>query len=272
MKISDRFIMALRNLWRRKSRTILTILSVVIGSTSIILMLAFAEGISASQKQMIESFQGLTTIQIYNDSPDGLKVDDKLINDLKKVDHVSSVIPSKNVYLEMKVTDSDQYQLDGSFQVIPDDVFKLLNKEDLEWGDIPKASDDSSILLGTNASAMTQTKHGADIWFQPDENFDFNAHKYIFSLGYKDESQDDGVNFGEEDNPDDPNKGKPQVVEIPAKISGKLAQGSILTGYSSYMNEATYNKLKKEDEKLAYPTMNQNYDMDGNPIKETAVC
>lgn len=270
MKISDRFIMALRNLWRRKSRTILTILSVVIGSTSIILMLAFAEGISASQKQMIESFQGLTTIQIYNDSPDGLKVDAKLINDLKKIDHVSSVIPSKNIYLEMKVEDNDDYQLDGSFQVIPDDVFKLLKKEDLEWGNIPKASDDSTILLGTNASAMTQTKHGADTWFKPDENFDFNAHKYIFSLGYKDESQDDGVNFGEEDNPDDPNKGKPQVVEIPAKISGKLAQGSILTGYSSYMNEATYNKLKKEDEKLAYPTMNQNYDMDGNPIKETA--
>ena len=270
MKITDRFIMALRNLWRRKSRTILTILSVVIGSTSIILMLAFAEGITASQKQMIESFQGLTTIQIYNDSPDGLKVDAKLINDLKKVNHVSSVIPSKNVYLEMKVDDSDQYQLDGSFQVIPNDVFKLLKKEDLEWGNIPKTSDDSSILLGTNASAMTKTKHGADTWFEPDENFDFNAHKYIFSLGYKDDSQDDGVNFGNEDNPDDPNKGKPQVVEIPAKISGKLAQGSILTGYNSYMNEATYNKLKKEDEKLAYPTMNQSYDKEGNPIKETA--
>lgn len=270
MKISDRFIMALRNLWRRKSRTILTILSVVIGSTSIILMLAFAEGISASQKQMIESFQGLTTIQIYNDSPDGLKVDDKLINELKKVDHVSSVIPSKNMYLEMKVDGSDEYQLDGSFQVIPNDVFKLLKNEDLEWGNIPNPSDDSNILLGSSASAMKETKHGNDTWFEPDENFDYNAHKYKFSLGFKDESQDDGVNFGNEENNDDPNKGKPQFVEVPAKISGKLVQGSILTGYGSYINEATYYKLKKEDEKLAYPTMNQNYDREGNQIKETS--
>ena len=70
MKISDRLLMALRNLSRRKSRTILTVLSVVIGATSIILMLAFASGISNSQKQMLESFGGLTSINIVNDQQD----------------------------------------------------------------------------------------------------------------------------------------------------------------------------------------------------------
>ena len=80
MRISDRFIMALRNLWRRKSRTILTILSVVIGSTSIILMLAFAQGISNSQKEMIESFQGLTSINIIDESGAGLDINDSVIN------------------------------------------------------------------------------------------------------------------------------------------------------------------------------------------------
>uniref|UniRef100_UPI003736A172 ABC transporter permease n=1 Tax=Anaerococcus octavius TaxID=54007 RepID=UPI003736A172 len=88
MRISDRFIMALRNLWRRKSRTILTILSVIIGSTSIILMLAFAQGISNSQKEMIESFQGLTSINIMDENGEGLDVNDSVINKLKNIDNV----------------------------------------------------------------------------------------------------------------------------------------------------------------------------------------
>ena len=64
MKISDRFQMALRNLVRRKSRTVLTVLSVVIGASSIILMIAFALGINQQQKDMVESFGGLTSIKI----------------------------------------------------------------------------------------------------------------------------------------------------------------------------------------------------------------
>ena len=104
MRISDRFIMALRNLWRRKSRTILTILSVVIGSTSIILMLAFAQGISNSQKEMVDSFQGLTTIEVMNSNGDeSINIDDRVINELNNVDHVKAVVPSKNIFTEFKI-------------------------------------------------------------------------------------------------------------------------------------------------------------------------
>ena len=85
MKISDRILMALRNLSRRKSRTILTVLSVVIGATSIILMLAFATGISNSQKEMIESFGGLTSITIVGDNPSAnMDVKDTDIKDVYK--------------------------------------------------------------------------------------------------------------------------------------------------------------------------------------------
>lgn len=129
MRIYDRFIMALRNLWRRKSRTILTILSVVIGSTSIILMLAFAQGISKSQREMIESFQGLTSINILGkDSEAGLEVNDKLINDLKNVANVEAVIPSKSIYTEIKIADTDDYEIDGSINVVPDNIFFLVNR------------------------------------------------------------------------------------------------------------------------------------------------
>ena len=118
MKIKDRLLMALRNLSRRKSRTILTVLSVVIGATSIILMLAFASGISNSQKEMLDSFGGLNTISIVsNDQSDEIKVTETDIKKLKNVDGVSLVIPSKMFWAELKVDGENEYALGSSYEV-----------------------------------------------------------------------------------------------------------------------------------------------------------
>ena len=192
MKISARFRMALRNLWRRKSRTILTILSVVIGSTSIILMLAFAEGISNSQKEMIESFQGLTTIDVMDGSGQGnLQINDKVLNDLKSVSHVKAVVPSKNVYVQIKMTDTEDYEIDGSINIIPDNVFSLIDKDMMDFGNPPNAKDDNKILLGQNTQATKQiAEGGGSFYMEPVEDFDFNAHQYFIRLGYVFEEED----------------------------------------------------------------------------------
>lgn len=272
MRISDRFIMALRNLWRRKSRTILTILSVVIGSTSIILMLAFAQGISNSQKEMIESFQGLTSINIVGgDSETALEVNDKVINDLKNVANVEAVIPSKSVYTQIKIEDTDDYEIDGSINVIPDNIFSLLTDDMLDMGNIPSPSSDDAILLGPNTEAFSKEDTGDGGFFmEPVEDFDYSGHDYFIRLGYKEEGEDDGVNFGKEENPlDSEGKeiNKPQTVDIPIKIAGKLNNTSFLSGWGSYISESTYKKLKEEDDKLAFPTLNQDFDEQGNPIQ-----
>lgn len=271
MRISDRFIMALRNLWRRKSRTILTILSVIIGSTSIILMLAFAQGISNSQKEMIESFQGLTSINIMDENGEGIDVNDSVINKLKNIDNVRAVVPSKNIYADFKIVDNDEYEIDGSINVIPDNMFSLLTDDMLDMGSIPNPSDTDSILLGPNTAANKTTDTGdGGYYMEPDENFDFASHEYFIRLGYKDESEDDGVNFGKEENPLDSEgkeTNKPQTVDIPIKVAGKLNNTSFLNGWGSYISESTYKKLKEEDDKLASPTLNQDFDEQGNPIK-----
>ena len=271
MRISDRFIMALRNLWRRKSRTILTILSVIIGSTSIILMLAFAQGISNSQKEMIESFQGLTSINIMDENGEGLDVNDSVISKLKNIDNVRAVVPSKNIYADFKIVDNDEYEIDGSINVIPDNMFSLLTDDMLDMGSIPNPSDTDRILLGPNTAANKTTDTGdGGYYMEPDENFDFASHEYFIRLGYKDESEDDGVNFGKEENPldsEDKETNKPQTVDIPIKVAGKLNNTSFLNGWGSYISESTYKKLKEEDDKLAFPTLNQDFDEQGNPIK-----
>lgn len=230
MRISDRFIMALRNLWRRKSRTILTILSVVIGSTSIILMLAFAQGISNSQKEMIGSFQGLTTIDVMDGSgKDNLDINDSIINKLKRVDHVKAVVPSKNLYVDFKIADTEDYSMEGSINVIPDDILSLISQDDLEWGNVPNPSDDDKILLSSNASANKITAMADGMSMEPVDDFDYQAHKYFLRLGWQDESEDDGVNFGNEENNENPDSSNPkedsnkaESIDVPIELAGKL--------------------------------------------------
>lgn len=267
MKISDRILMALRNLSRRKSRTILTVLSVVIGATSIILMLAFATGISNSQKEMIESFGGLTSITIVGDNPSAnMDVKDTDINKLKKVRGVKAVVPSKEFWGDVRVDSGDDYVLNTSFEVIPDDVFKLLTSDMFEWGKNLSTSDKDAVILGQNANVQKIQKMPDGGWtsMPMEEDFDYNSHEYYLRLGYKDES-DDGVHFGNQDENTEEST-KPTFVDIKIKPSGKLNSKAILKGWSSYVNESFYKKLKEEDKKLQSPQLDMSYDEKGQPI------
>ena len=267
MKISDRILMALRNLSRRKSRTILTVLSVVIGATSIILMLAFATGISNSQKEMIESFGGLTSITIVGDNPSAnMDVKDTDINKLKKVRGVKAVVPSKEFWGDVRVDSGDDYVLNTSFEVIPDDVFKLLTSDMFEWGKNLSTSYKDAVILGQNANVQKIQKMPDGGWtsMPMEEDFDYNSHEYYLRLGYKDES-DDGVHFGNQDENTEEST-KPTFVDIKIKPSGKLNSKAILKGWSSYVNESFYKKLKEEDKKLQSPQLDMSYDEKGQPI------
>lgn len=267
MKISDRILMALRNLSRRKSRTILTVLSVVIGATSIILMLAFATGISNSQKEMIESFGGLTSITIVGDNPAAnMDVKDTDINKLKKVKGVRAVVPSKEFWGEVMVDKGDDYVLNTSFEVVPDDVFKLLTSDMFEWGKGLSPSDKDGIVLGQNANVQKIKRMPDGGWTSmPTEgDFDYGSHDYYLRLGYKDES-DDGVHFGNENEKKD-QENKPTFVDVKIKPVGKLNSKAILKGWSSYANETFYKNLKKEDSKLQSPQLDMSYDEKGQPI------
>ena len=59
MKILDMIKMCLQNLTRRKSRTILTVLGVVVGCCAIVTMMSIGFGVQNSQQIMLESHYGL---------------------------------------------------------------------------------------------------------------------------------------------------------------------------------------------------------------------
>lgn len=269
MKIRDRLEMALRNLVRRKSRTILTILSVVIGASSIILMIAFALGINQQQKDMIDSFGGLSSIQILTEGNGGTaKIDQANITKLKNIEGVKAVVPSKSFFSEILVKGDEDIKISGEIQVVPDDVIENLSKDMMEWGDRISKADDDKIILGSQLSAGKMVKESYGFSQEPIEDFDFKTHEYILRLGYK-EMDDDGVNFTNE-NEENGEEKKADYIDIPVQVTGKMNSKAFINPWASVINESFYKKLKKEDKKLTNSQLNQNFDMDGKPIEEKA--
>lgn len=65
MKFLDLLRMSSSSLWKRKVRTILTVLGVVIGTASIVVMVSLGLGLNKATMAEIESYGGLTTINVY---------------------------------------------------------------------------------------------------------------------------------------------------------------------------------------------------------------
>ena len=102
MSIRDLMQMSLTNLLRRKLRTFLTVLGVVIGTASIVVMLSLGLGLKRSSLKQIEQYGGITTITVYpneeqsTESGEKQKVqrlDDKAAEQVSRIPHVKVVSP-----------------------------------------------------------------------------------------------------------------------------------------------------------------------------------
>lgn len=106
MKFGDLLTMSLNNLRRRKLRTALTVLGVIIGTASIVVMVSLGIGLNELNRELISSYGSLTAIQVSSDSywgggssqeSDPLYLTEDTVNQLKRLDHVKSVYPMLEV-------------------------------------------------------------------------------------------------------------------------------------------------------------------------------
>ena len=67
MRFSDIARSCTQNLLRRKSRTILTVLGVIVGCCSIVLMISIGQGINEQNEQMLKNMGNLNDITVYAD-------------------------------------------------------------------------------------------------------------------------------------------------------------------------------------------------------------
>lgn len=95
----DLFFMGLGNLFRRKMRTALTVLGVVIGTTSILVMISIGLGMQLKFEETLKQFGDLTKINViagYSD--EGVKkFTEKTIADFWKIKNVKAVFPKLQV-------------------------------------------------------------------------------------------------------------------------------------------------------------------------------
>lgn len=103
MRISDLIRMSASNLWRRKLRTILTVLGVIIGTASIVVMVSIGIGQNKSLMESIEESGSLTSVQVYNwGSNEELMLNDSMLENFLTIEHVESVSPRLQFNVIMK--------------------------------------------------------------------------------------------------------------------------------------------------------------------------
>jgi ABC-type antimicrobial peptide transport system permease subunit len=111
MKIWDLLIMSMSNLWKRKLRTVLTVLGVVIGITSIVVMVALGNGLKESMLESYSNYTSMTQINVYgasnyydsgSSSDDEKRLSDSLIEEISQMEHVEAVYPRLQMYVLVK--------------------------------------------------------------------------------------------------------------------------------------------------------------------------
>lgn len=145
MKISDILGMSLTNLWRRKTRTFLTVLGVVIGTASIVVMLSLGIGLKQSMLEQVGTAGGLTEIMVSSDSDygtDDLLLDDSTIETFLELEHVDAVEPQ--LWYSMPIQ-AGKYE---SYITLIGVTREYLEKMELGEGTLPEEGGTLSMIAG----------------------------------------------------------------------------------------------------------------------------
>ena len=166
MKISDEISLSARNLLRRKGRTALTLVGVVIGTCMVVLMISLGIAQTKTNEEMLQSWGDLTQVQIYGYGTmmgsDGkpLYLDDAAITNIKQIPHVAAATPYAQAYnLEGEITagrngryTSDIYNLIGIDPTALEPMgFALQSGKWLPEGGGNSKATKIPILVGANA-------------------------------------------------------------------------------------------------------------------------
>lgn len=155
MRISDLIKMGLRNLNRRKARTALTVLGVIIGTISIVTMVSIGIGMNQSfNKQFMENGQ-MTMIRIerygsiYDDEGNwiGSKeqvLNDELVDQVRKIKHVKAVAPVLNMSGQFY---AGKYEAYVNLQAIGYEAFHEFGYPKLVSGSYPTAEHRETIVI-----------------------------------------------------------------------------------------------------------------------------
>lgn len=266
----DIISMAVRNLFKRKLRTFLTILGVVVGTGAIVIMISLGIAMNESFEQQVQQMGDITIIEVYNpdywnDSAGGGKnpLTKSSVEEFKKIKGVKAATPI--------LTDSFRFvsgKYIGNLQVKGIDTSSMADfNYKLESGRLLDEQDNSKINMIFGSEVPYQFQ-------KPNSN---NSRTYYYSSGGSTQEEREppevdvmnakikmsyDYDFGDK-SPINNSETTPKIKVKPYNINcvGTLKAGDWNTDYYVFMSLTQLEKIqdaKKKYEEKKYGTRNRN--------------
>jgi ABC-type antimicrobial peptide transport system permease subunit len=259
MNSRDLISLAFRNLLRRKTRTILAVVGVVVGTCAIIVMLSIGFGLSASFQQQIESYGNLHLVNVYSGGggmmygggggmmagqggKDAGVLNDKALASMEKIKGVDAVTPKINVYLSFGL---GKYIAQADVIGIKPEVMQKFGYE-LQEGRLLEAGDKYAVVFGNQVPSWfyNPKKTWGSTW-GGEAQVDVISNKLIITA-------DD--TYGQKQQQRSSDEEKIVYKEYKAKGVGILANPNDESAYNVYMNIETLEAIKKDAERARKET------------------
>lgn len=251
MNNKDLLSMGFHNLWRRKTRTFLTVLGVIIGTSSIVVMLSLGIAMDRSFKENLANMGSLNVIEVNSaryyredmgarNQEEG-KLDDAAVAKFKKIPGVEAVMPIKRTYMKIAV---GKMVAGVSVIGIDPDVMEPFDFK-IEKGRLLSANDKDALVFGKNVAwdfynpRSRNRFYGGDRTGEPNVNLISNRLILTSDMEYGERRSNTGDR--------DPNNKPPKPHNV--KGVGILQESNSEKDYNAYMNITALEKIMKEDEK-----------------------
>lgn len=249
MNSIDLIRMGLRNLFRRKVRTFLTILGVIIGTSSIVSMVSLGYGMNESFKNEIEKMGSLNVINVsqsygrYGGST-SITLDDKAIENMGKIKGVSAVTPILDS--SMKIV-SGRY---GAYVQIVGIIPETMEEFDFEISEGRQLieGDGLNLVMGSYVPMQFYDLKARNYYYSDQDQkpkVDVMNDKLVMTF---DMSYGDKKTAGIGGSTEEGQSAKPSKV-YKVKVVGLIKEGSADKDYCVYMNIYELKKLIKENNK-----------------------
>lgn len=202
-------------MWKRKTRTIFTMMGVIIGCLAIFIIISITNGFERYLTYEMESLMDTSIISIYpnwksetednKDSTTKTKLTDKNVEELNKLGYFSEVIPKRYAHTQIKYGKNQTYA-----RILANDKANLISESSLLAGKVPK-NRSKELLLGYDV-AKELLGYSWEEKVKDDSEFQKLIGKRV-KLG--------GEDFGSDD------KGNPlKSKQITCNIVGILSSGN----------------------------------------------
>lgn len=194
----DLLTMALRNLWRRKLRTSLTLLGVLIGSTSIIVMVSLGLGLKQATLESFQRLGSLTTISVRSQGGYGrlretgssgsskqAYLNDETVEKLRQLPYVTAVGPLLEAEFNSPIK-LGRYQLWGRFVGVGKDYFADFGiVSDTEAYPSVKNQNRPQVLFPSNYKSLLFDPSGMiNLNMQPRDDASIDVHKVRLKIDF----------------------------------------------------------------------------------------